>query len=167
MKFLRPLLFWGLVFILLPTLSAQDTPSPDPYRNFDFWIGEWNVYKYGTDTLVGYSQIKPILGDKAIRETYQSSRGPYEGTSLNIYNQASQRWEQFWVDNSGVRLHIKGEIQEGAMVMESHPEMGNGVFNRISWTPESGGTVRQTWEQKTQKKESWTIVFDGVYRKKD
>ncbi|MEM9720343.1 MAG: hypothetical protein AAGA10_13875 [Bacteroidota bacterium] len=134
----------------------------DKTNHFDFWIGEWNVYKYGTDTLVGKSQITSILSGTAIQEHYQSTRGPFEGTSLNMYNKANDQWEQFWVDNSGLRLHIKGGIQGGSMVLESDSLAF--PVNKISWTPQENGEVRQTWEQKQKMADPWKIVFDGIYR---
>ena len=144
--------------------NSQQSSSIDSYQDFDFWIGEWNVYKFGTDTLVGQSKITSILNGKAIQENYQSSQGPFEGTSLNMYNKANGHWEQYWVDNSGLRLNILGGLKEGTMVMESDPGMA--PFNRISWSKEANGEVRQIWEQKKTKGDSWLVVFDGIYRPK-
>lgn len=71
------------------------------YAEFNFWIGEWNVYKHDTDTIVGKSKIEAIIDDKVIKETYHSTTSKYRGTSLNKYNARTDQWEQFWVDNYG------------------------------------------------------------------
>ena len=47
-----------LPLLLIPMLLMAQTPPSPKYHDFDFWIGEWDVYKNGTDTLVGSSQIE-------------------------------------------------------------------------------------------------------------
>ena len=160
---------WLIGTVLFATATfAQSSTETDHTQDFNFWIGEWKVYKYGTDTLVGESQITPILGEKAIREQYKSTRGPYMGTSLNTYNSTRDRWEQFWVDNSGLTLHIQGAFRNEQMEMENSGSAELGlVANKIIWKAEEGGTVRQTWMQKNPAGGGWTVVFDGQYRKKE
>ena len=162
---IRNCLLFILVLGHLSYAKCQQSTHKDSYKDFDFWIGEWDVYKYGTDTLVGHSQITSILNGKALQENYQSSQGPFEGTSLNMYNQANEDWEQYWIDNTGLRLHIWGGLKEGTMVMESDPNIP--PINRISWSQEANGQVRQTWEQKKNSEASWQVVFDGIYRPKN
>jgi hypothetical protein len=43
---------------------------------------------------------------------------------------------------------------------------GKMVVNRISWTPQAEGTVRQHWETSTDGGKSWTTAFDGRYARK-
>lgn len=138
------------------------------YQQFDFWIGEWNVYKFGTETLVGVNKIERILGGKAIQETYRSSTSKYEGMSLNKFNPNSKKWEQFWVDNGGLTLHLVGGLVERKMVLSSTENTKDGfVENQITWTPLDDGTVRQTWLTRTEKEKKWQTAFDGIYKKVD
>ncbi len=153
------------------SLQAQTAPPSEElvkkYHAFDFWIGEWDVYKSGTDSIVGKSVIQSIINGVALQENYHSLLGSYEGKSLNKYNPFLEAWEQFWVDNSGLTLHIQGGIAaDGKMVMGNTTEKGEGsLSNRISWTPNSDGTVRQVWEQSTDKGTTWNPVFDGLYKR--
>lgn len=138
----------------------------EKYAEFDFWIGNWNVYKYGTDTLVGISKIERILNGTAIQETYESAKGKYKGTSLNKFNPKTGGWEQFWVDNGGLSLFIQGGIQDGKMVLENMEEGEDSkIYNRISWSQMDDKTIRQEWEQSTDGV-VWKKVFDGHYRSK-
>ena len=43
---------------------------------------------------------------------------------------------------------------------------GNTVRNRITWTENPDGTVRQHWETRSEDSKEWTTSFDGLYRKK-
>ena len=36
---------------------------------------------------------------------------------------------------------------------------------RITWTPNADGSVRQRWETSTDDGKTWTVAFDGIYRK--
>lgn len=143
-------------------INAQNLNSAQSHHHdFDFWIGNWDVYKYGTDTLVGLSNISPTLNHKVIEEKYQSVNYPYKGTSNNIFNAQEERWEQYWVDNSGLALHIVGGLKEGKMVLSNCADLN---CNKIVWSPNSDKTVRQEWFQSKDNGANWTKIFDGHYK---
>ncbi len=87
-------------FILLASLAGQDaTTSPD--RQFDFWVGEWNVQNrlLGDsgyyDAGMAKARIRPILGGKAILEEWNGQPGGHEnvfGISIRYYDPEKQRW---------------------------------------------------------------------------
>ncbi|WP_062059682.1 hypothetical protein [Aquimarina longa] len=155
------LLLFGFCFL---QSTAQDK-SNDQYRAFDFWIGEWNVYKHNTDSIVGKSKIESIIDNKAIRETYHSTSSKYQGTSLNKYNPRTNQWEQFWVDNSGLTLHLQGNLKHRKMILQNEVVTKKGaLLNKIEWQKNTDDTVRQTWYQSTDKGKNWNIIFDGDYK---
>lgn len=156
-----------LLFIGLGLSHAfAQTESDDKYREFDFWIGEWDVYKQDTDTIVGKSKIEQIVDGKVIKETYHSTTSKYHGTSLNTYNPRTDQWEQFWVDNSGLTLHITGNIEDHKMVLQNKISTEKGILsNKVKWQKNKNNTVRQTWSQSTDQEKTWKVVFDGEYRK--
>ncbi len=133
-------------------------------HQFDFWIGDWNVYKFGTDTIVGVSSIKPILNHTSIEENYQSLPYTYKGRSFNVYNAKKGHWEQFWVDNSGLVLHMLGDFKGNQMTLTDCESQD--PCNRIVWTNQNDGTVRQEWTQSKDSGKSWNKVFDGHYKKR-
>jgi hypothetical protein len=38
-------------------------------------------------------------------------------------------------------------------------------IDKITWTPNSDGSVRQLWESSTDHGKTWNIAFDGLYKK--
>lgn len=156
-----------LVFLLAGfaghPLSAQTKISKEElktyYHQFDFWLGEWDVFRYGTETMVGKSHIVSINDSTGILENYKVPKGGYKGKSLNTFNQKTGQWEQYWIDNSGLVLKLAGEFQDGKMVLLGFDGL---TGNKISWAPEAPG-VRQTWETSSDGGKSWTIAFDGLY----
>lgn len=166
MKTLKSIGF-NFFMIMVCAVSAFSQSSNEHHNEFNFWIGEWNVYVNGTETLAGESKIESILGGKTLVENYSAANGQYKGTSLNTYNATEKRWEQYYTDNGGLVLHITGGISDGKMVLENTQNMsGVAVQNRISWTPMENGDVRQLWEQKNVGDEKWNVAFDGIYKKK-
>ncbi len=156
---------------LLSSLAAQnDAGEKDgnsKFHEFDFWIGEWEVYKTGTKDLLGYSKVESIIDGFAIQESYQSAKSGYVGTSINKYNPATMKWEQYWVDNTSLTLYLKGRKVENQMVLENLLETEDGTLgNRITWTDNKDGTVQQVWEQSSDEGQSWSKIFDGLYKKK-
>ncbi len=156
-----------IIFFFLGTTIGFGQDLNQNYRAFDFWIGEWVVYKHNTDTILGSNTITSILDGKAIKETYHSTTSKYRGTSLNKYNPSINQWEQFWVDNSGLTLHMKGNIDntKNIMILQNQIITNEGVLsNKITWQKNKNNTVRQTWYQSKDKGIHWTIIFDGDYK---
>ncbi len=75
------------------------------------------------------------------------------------------RWEQLWIDNSGNHLKLKGNRVGNKMILSSNEFKDvNGKLhvNRITWTINDDGTVRQLWEVLEGDKVV-SIAFDGLY----
>jgi hypothetical protein len=147
-------------------LNAAAGPcDTQEHRTFDFWLGEWQVYK-PDGKLAGTNRIEREYGGCVLHERYTNPNG-YSGESLNIYDAGRKVWHQTWVDNTGMLLLLEGGLREGRMVMEGDV-LGSDAKrtkHRITWTPNADGTVRQHWETK-EGEGKWTTVFDGLYRQK-
>lgn len=135
------------------------------YRQFDFWIGEWTVTtpdgKYA-----GKNSIQPILNGCALYESWTGASG-YRGDSLNFYDTSRGVWHQTWIDFAGGPLYGDGGLVDGSMVLSGSGKdrKGNNITNRITWTPNADGSVRQHWEVSSDAQASWNTVFDGLYKK--
>ena len=129
------------------------------FREFDFWVGEWNV-STPDGQVVGTNRIEREYGGCVIHERYSTARG-YSGESLNMYDVGRKVWHQTWVDNSGTLLALEGGLIDGRMVLagESIGADGQKSRQRITWTPHSDGSVRQLWES-SDAQGGWTVAFD-------
>jgi hypothetical protein len=56
--------------------------SPE-YRQFDFWVGDWDVFEFDTATKVARVQVDRLLDGCALREQYEETNG-LKGQSLSI-----------------------------------------------------------------------------------
>ena len=151
----------GLALILTSNLAYANCQTP-PYRAFDFWLGEWQV-STSTDDIVRHNKISRINNGCTLLEEYSTPTG-YTGKSLNIYDHTTQQWHQTWTDSQGTLLQLKGTLVGKEMVLTG--VAANNTLNRITWTPNSDGSVRQFWQASKDNGETWNTVFDGIYRKK-
>ena len=161
----------ALVGVLLFTGTAHgQSPGPSctsaAHRQFDFWLGEWEVDGGPDGTqLVGRSSITRVAKGCAIHENWRSAGGG-DGQSLNAYDAASGQWTQFWVGADGVILRLSGGLQDGAMVLGGTLDLPNGdpQLQRITWKPMADGRVSQHWETSDDGGRQWKTSFLGHYR---
>ena len=149
---------------------AALTPCTAPeYRHFDFWLGEWDVTSAGSTQPTATSSISSLHDGCVVLEQYVA--GAFTGMSINFYDSGLGKWHQSWMSNAGSSVYLEGGLDaQGAMVMSDADlpvSKITGVIGKTTWTPNSDGSVRQLWESSTDGGETWTIVFDGLYRKKD
>lgn len=154
-----------LLTLLAAPALAQPPPSPcssPEHRQFDFWLGEWEV-RGPAGKVAGTNRIARAFGGCVLHEQYDTGRG-YSGSSFNIYDAGRGRWHQTWVDSSGLLLQLDGGLVDGRMVMEGETVGTDGARtrHRITWTPNPDGTVRQLWES-TNAAGEWQVTFNGKY----
>ena len=152
----------------LTTSGAATPPAPcasPEHRQFDFWLGDWQVPT--TDGgFAGFNRITSEYRGCVLHERYGTGRG-YSGESLNVYDATRKVWHQTWVDDTGLLLTLEGRWNGKSMILEGVAPGADGTLSkqRITWTPNADGSVRQLWET-ADAKGAWTIAFDGKYTKK-
>jgi hypothetical protein len=159
-----------LVPLLLGGAAARQAPpgcTAAEHRQFDFWIGDWTVTDSAGTAALGTNQITREEAGCLLHEHWRGGQGG-TGQSFNFYNRQTGRWEQVWVASGGNVLRLAGGLQGKSMVLEGDAvsPAGAAIRNRIAWTPEPDGRVRQVWSTSTDGGKSWRVTFDGWYRKK-
>ena len=152
----------------LAVVKAMTPCTDDEYRHFDFWLGAWDVYGNGSETPTAKSRISSKHGGCMVLEEYEVSGGGYTGMSINYYDNVREVWHQTWMSTAGAPIYLDGKLNDaGAMVLTDadleFSEM-SGTINRVTWTPNDDGSVRQFWETSTDGGETWSVGFDGLYR---
>jgi len=171
--------FWVLGVLTAGAVLAAGAPGrceePKPaqlpcaaseHRQFDYWIGEWNVTT-PDGRLAGTNHIESILGGCALYESWKSANGKSEGHSFSIYARDG-RWHQTWVDNGGRLLELVGGLEGETMVMSQErtgPD-GNRALHEISWTKLNTGQVKQHWRVTTDGGQTWKDIFVGIYTRR-
>lgn len=145
-----------------PNGAPQPACKAAERHQFDFWIGDWEVTQAGKPA--GTNRIDVVLDGCALLENW-TGKGGVRGHSLNFYDPDRGHWQQTWVDSSGSSLNLTGHFAGGRMMLSSLAP-GLKQADRITWTPNADGSVRQLWEHTEDAGRTWTTAFDGLYRRK-
>ena len=146
--------------------NAQACKTPQ-HRQFDFWVGTWDVSPTGQDKVVARSVIENLYGGCVIRENWMPTRGT-PGGSLNSYDPADGRWHQVWMDAGNARVSFEGYFANGQMILTGDWRGALGPKKdglvRMTYSRLEGGAVRQLGQISTDKGATWKPYFDFTYR---
>ena len=133
-------------------------------RQFDFWLGEWEVDFGGQPA--GSSNVQLLLEGCVLYENWTGVNG-YTGKSFNAYNPEKKKWQQFWVDAMGRITLYEGGLQDGRLVYVGENLVdGKPTLRRMTFTPLGDGRVRQFGEDSTDGGKTWTVQYDLTYARK-
>ncbi len=156
--------------VTTPTAAAQTAPTPPrcdtpEFRQFDFWVGDWNVTSGGQP--VGTNRVTLEEDECVVHEHWTGSKGG-TGQSFNYYDRVDRRWHQMWVSNTGNVLDLAGTFAGGTLTFggERRQPDGTTLRHRLSFHLNADGSVRQFWEMSSDGGATWSVAFDGLYRKK-
>ncbi|MEO6391084.1 MAG: tetratricopeptide repeat protein [Pyrinomonadaceae bacterium] len=143
---------------------APCTTVPE-YRQFDFWVGDWEV-QGPMGNPPASSKIESIIGTCVIFENY--TNGPYAGKSFSYYDATINKWRQTWVDNAGGSSYFIGEFKDGVLRFEGESHARNAPASKIKMTffflgPDK---VRQMGESLAADGKTWTVSYDLTYTRK-
>jgi hypothetical protein len=149
-------------------------PCSNPvYRQFDFWIGEWEAFGINGKK-AGDSKISLILDSCIIFEEWTSASLQqglrYAGKSFNTYNAATKQWQQTWVDNSGgTNEYLQGKFENNQIIYSSTPfkfSKDTMAIRKMTFTNLSADKLRQHGEISKDNGVSWSTEYDLEYRRK-
>jgi hypothetical protein len=106
------------------------------HRQFDFWLGEWDVTNAAGDP-AGTNVVTSELDGCLIQEHWTGVFGG-RGRSLNAYDSDTGTWHQTWVAASDIgHLRMSGGLDGAVMTMAGVRTQPNGVqwFDDYTWTP--------------------------------
>ena len=159
-------------FIFNPPVQAQDAKPcaccTEKHQEFHFWVGDWEAYG-PKGNLAGTNHIVLLEDNCIMQENWKSASGAYTGTSYNWYSTQTGKWHQTWIDNQGGSLQLSGEYSGNQMILASDElknQEGETHQDRITWTKNEDGSIRQHWEVTKDQGKTWTTAFDGSYKKK-
>ena len=164
-------LAWGGVFSMAREAAAQSAAAAggcesDAHREFDFWVGDWEVTT-ADGAIAGTNRVEKILDGCVIKENRVGTGGMH-GESYNIFSQRRGKWHQSWVDTTGRLLLLEGGLEGGKKVLSGQMPGQDGKMVRleISWEALDDGRVKQHWRASRDRGKSWNDLFVGFYAPK-
>ena len=182
------------IALLLPLMTAPTQapqpapPAPKPFdctapehRQFDFWVGEWDVVPNpetrSANAPPPQPGRKPALNviQKAhdgcvIIENWNDGQGG-TGQSFNLYDRVTQRWRQTWVDNRGGLHEYWGGLKDGSMAYVGDVSVGPAVrfagkrTMRVTFMPLGPDRLRQ-FAESLNSDGTWIVNYDLIYTRR-
>jgi hypothetical protein len=127
-------------------------------REFDFWIGEWDV-AWG-DGNTGTSSVYCDFDDRVIVESFDGRpSSTIQGMSLSTYDEDAGVWRQCWVDSRGRFTVVAGGFDGEAMDLRTEGE----PLKRARWRDITGDAFTWTLEESSDRGRSWELVWELRY----
>ena len=169
------LLAFPLVAMSQTDPDASDAAAPkaspceeDPrFREFDFWVGEWDV-RDTNGAFVGENSISREESGCVLIENWSGAKGS-TGMSINYLDKITDEWVQIWHAAGGYQIDIRGGLTaEGMLLTGTIHYIGSAKTApfRGLWTPLPDGRVRQFFEQSNDDGKTWQPWFEGFYSRK-
>jgi hypothetical protein len=139
------------------------------FREFDFWLGDWDVASAADGVHQGSSHVAKEMGGCVVWENWTSAGGPYFGKSYNTWNVNLKRWEQYWVDNAAGVIFFHGGINNGVMDYwtDDVPQATGGTLLRhLQFFNLGSDKVRQFSQGSSDGGKTWHVEYDLVYTRR-
>jgi hypothetical protein len=136
------------------------------FKQFDFWLGDWDVTSAADGIARGSSHISREMGGCVIWENWTSAGSPYFGKSYNTWNPNQKRWEQYWVDTSAGVMFFHGNLKGNIMDYwtDDVPQSAGGTLLRhLQFFNLGPNKVRQFSQGSSDGGKSWHVEYDLIY----
>jgi len=158
-------------------LWAQTTTPSKPcsapeVRQFDFWVGDWDLTwpgPSGQPEQHGHNLIESELNGCVIHEHFSDqSQPPFQGTSVSTFTPQLGQWQQTWVDNQGSYLDFVGEFKDGQMVLhrEATGKDGKKFRQRMVFKNIKTDSFDWSWERSDDGGATWKVQWPIHYQRK-
>jgi hypothetical protein len=146
--------------------ASEESPCEDreEFREFDFWLGEWDVH-IADGRLAGRNRIEKAQRGCVLIENWVSTSG-VPGMSMNFFDVSTKKWVQIWTGAGGTQIEIRGGLTENGMLLDGqihYVANGTSAPFRGLWTLLPDDRVRQFFEQSNDGGKTWAPWFEGFY----
>lgn len=148
--------------------EKQEPCSAPEARQFDFWLGEWDLSWDGGS---GRNTITYKFGSCVIEENFRADQpsdesNPLKGSSVAVYSPQLKKWRQTWVDNQGSYLDFSGGFSDGKMTLSREAaKNGEKYYQRMVWYNIEKDSLDWNWE-KSKDGAKWKTLWKIHYQRR-
>jgi hypothetical protein len=138
-----------------------------PERQFDFWLGHWDVSWGEGEDEHGSNRVELLFDGKVVQENFDAPSLNFQGKSLSVYDARDEQWRQTWADNQGNYWTFSGRFQDGRMILSTEDRVdGQPVWLRMVFYNILAGSIDWDWERSLDGGENWELRWHIHYRRK-
>lgn len=137
--------------------------SDQPERQFDFWLGEWDL-TWGEDGKAT-NHVLRVMNKEIIQENFTAPE--LQGMSVSAYDRERGVWCQTWVDSTGAYLDFTGIFEDGKMILVRDAIVrGETCKQRMVWFNIEANHFDWNWERSDDYGTTWCTLWEIKYKRK-
>lgn len=147
-----------------PGVAQASACDGAAYHAYDFFVGDWDVYKADGTRFASDTVTKEMDGC-AILERWSHNND--KGVGYSAYDAQQDRWVQDFFMNDGTVLTFVGHVVGDGILFEGidMPKPGVSERNRVLFRRRSDG-FEEFWTTSVDGGRTWKTVFDAFFRRK-
>jgi hypothetical protein len=152
----------------VPSAGPCDTPQ---HHQFDFWVGDWQVFEAKSNRLVGYDRVEKhshgCIVQQNLTMVTDLYRGPgvgYRMSGIGVNRFDGEGWLELWADDTWGAIALRGTLDaHGSMVLTTLTPSRNRDL-RLVWEQQPDGSVRTLQYVAPAGSGKWELFGDLIYR---
>ncbi len=143
---------------------ARANRAKVPARQFDFWVGAWDVYD-ARNLRIGTTDVVLRRNGHLLHATWTDAKSGTDSESFTFYDPGRGRWRQMSVDDGGAVMEYLGGYYDGGMRLMGRETVASGtsVLSRSTYSEIEGGKLRHVLERSADGGVTWTLTFERTY----
>jgi hypothetical protein len=145
-----------------------DTPQ---HHQFDFWVGDWQVFEAKSNQLVGYDRVEKQSHGCIVQQNLTMItdlyRGPgvgYRMSGIGVNRFDGENWLELWADDTWGAIALRGTLDaHGSMVLTTLTPSRNRDL-RLVWERRPDGSVRTLQYVAPAGSGKWQLFGELIYR---
>jgi hypothetical protein len=172
----RTIIALALVTVLMSGKSWSVDSASAPcdtaqHHQFDFWVGDWQVFDASTNQLVAFDRVEKHSQGCIVQQNltmvtdlYRREGVGYRMTGIGVNRFDGQSWLELWADNQWGAIVLRGMPSAGkAMVLTTIiPSRKRDL--RLEWEKRPDGSVRALQYVAPAGSGKWELYGDLIYR---
>ena len=154
-----------------PVLVAPACGTPQ-HHQFDFWLGDWQVFDAATDKLVAFDRVEKRYDGCIVEQNmtfvtdlYRRPGAGYRLSGMSVNRYDGEAWLELWADNQWGAIAMRGAPEpNAAMVFKTITPSRNRDL-KIVWENRPDGTVRILQYVAPAGSGRWQKYGDLIYRR--
>ena len=153
-----------------PATAAGPCDTPQ-HHQFDFWVGDWQVFEAKSNRLVGYDRVEKHSHGCIVQQNLTMVTDLYRGTGvgyrmsgISVNRFDGESWLELWADDTWGAIALRGTLDEhGSMVLTTLIPSRNRDL-RLVWERRPDGSVRTLQYVAAAGSGKWELFGDLIYR---
>lgn len=154
-----------------PILTAPACETPQ-HHQFDFWLGEWQVFDAATNQLVAFDRIEKLYEGCIVQQSmnfvtdlYRRPGATYRLAGISVNRYDGEAWMEMWADNQWGAIALRGAPEAGAAMVLKTITPSRHRDLKIVWEQHAEGSVRILQYVAPAGSGKWQKYGDLIYRR--